>query len=100
MFSVFASDEKCWDDIRQFDTFFLNKINPMNTNETKKKIKGQKNAAIILIILPMVGLMSYFTTNNFEITNKNGYVLVGSSVVLIICGLIGLKNSLRKEKEL
>ena len=72
----------------------------MNNNERKKKIKGQKNSAIILIIGTMLILASYFKNNDFEIRNRNGYILICSLIVLMICGSIGLKNSLRKEKEL
>ena len=71
----------------------------MNNNENKKKIRGQKNAAIIIIIGSMLILASYFGNNDFEIRNRNGYILICSLIILIICGLIGLKNSLRKEKE-
>jgi hypothetical protein len=45
-------------------------------------------------------LISYFRKNGFEIISGNNYVLVGSLIVLMICGIIGFKNSLRKEKEL
>ena len=71
----------------------------MNNNESKKKIKGQKNAVIILIFGPMLILASYFRNNDFEIRNRNGYILICSIIVLIICDLIGLNNSLREEKE-
>jgi hypothetical protein len=72
----------------------------MNNVEIKKKIKSQKNAAIILIIGPMIVLLTYFRKNDFEIKNLNNFIIVCSLIVLIICGGIGLKNSLRKEKEL
>lgn len=72
----------------------------MNNVEIKKKIKSQKNAAIILIIGPMIVLLTYFRKNDFEIKSLNNCIIVCSLIVLIICGGIGLKNSLRKEKEL
>ena len=72
----------------------------MNNVEIKKKIKSQKNAAIILIIGPLLILLNYFRKNNYEIKYLNNYILICSLIVLIICGGIGLKNSLRKEKEL
>ena len=72
----------------------------MNNVEIKKKIKSQKNAAIILIIGPLLILLNYFRKNNYEIKHLNNYILICSLIVLIICGGIGLKNSLRKEKEL
>ncbi len=72
----------------------------MNNVEIKKKIKSQKNAAIILIIGPMIVLLTYFRKNDFEIKSLNNCIIVFSLIVLIICGGIGLKNSLRKEKEL
>ena len=72
----------------------------MNNVEIKKKIKSQKNAAIILIIGPLLILLNYFRKNNYEIKQLNNYILICSLIVLIICGGIGLKNSLRKEKEL
>ena len=72
----------------------------MNNVEIKKKIKSQKNAAIILIIGPMIVLLNDFRKNDFEIKSLNNCIIVCSLIVLIICGGIGLKNSLRKEKEL
>jgi hypothetical protein len=72
----------------------------MGTIQIRKKIKGQKAGAIMLIFLPTVLLISYFRKNGFEIISGNNYVLVGSLIVLMICGIIGFKNSLRKEKEL
>ena len=59
----------------------------MSDNEIKKKIKGQKNAAIILIIGPMIGLMLYFKNNNFEIVNRNGYVFVCSLIIITRCAV-------------
>ena len=72
----------------------------MDNTEIKKKIKSQKNAAIILIIGPLLVLLNYFRKNNYEIKFLNNYIFICSLIVLIICGGIGLKNSLRKEKEL
>ena len=72
----------------------------MNNDEIKKKIKSQKNAAIILIFGSILFFIAYFKKDNFEIKGLNSYVIVCSLIVLIICGGIGLKNSLRKEKEL
>ncbi|NER16730.1 hypothetical protein [Spongiivirga citrea] len=65
-----------------------------------KKIKMQKNAAIILIIVPLLKIISYLLKNDFEIGGRNYYIIGGSLIVLMICGSVGLRNSLRKEKAL
>ena len=70
-------------------------------NEQKsKKIKSQKNAAILLIILPIILLISYIDNTDFDKYRLNNYVICGALIVLVICGGIGLKNSLHKESEL
>ncbi len=71
----------------------------MNSDK-RKKIKSQKNAAIFLIIVPMIILISYLAKTDFDKYEMNNYVACGALLVLMICGGIGLKNSLRKEKEL
>ena len=68
-------------------------------NEKSKKIKSQKNAAILLIIVPIIILISYLGKMDFDKYGMNNYVICGALVVLMICGGIGLKNSLRKQKE-
>lgn len=70
----------------------------MGNSQIKKKIKSQKIAAIFLIFTPLLLILSFLTKNDFAINNRNGYIMIGSLVVLIIIGSIGLKNSLRKEK--
>lgn len=72
----------------------------MNNYEIKKKIKSQKNASLILIIGSILIFIAYFSKDDFHIRGLNNYVIVCSLIVLVICGGIGLKNSLRKEKEL
>lgn len=69
-------------------------------NEISKKIKSQKNAAILLIIVPMIMLILYLGNSNFEEYRINNYIICGGLIVLIICGGIGLNNSLRKQREL
>jgi hypothetical protein len=69
-------------------------------NEKKKKIKSQKNAAILLIIVPILILISYIGKTDFDKYGMNNYFIFGALIVLIICGAIGLKNSIRKEREL
>jgi hypothetical protein len=69
-------------------------------NEKKKKIKSQKNAAILLIIVPIIILTSYIGKADFDKYRINNYLICGALIVLIICGAIGLKNSIRKEREL
>ena len=72
----------------------------MDNHQLKKKIKSQKMAAIFLISAPIILILSFFTKNNFVLNNQNEYIMGGALIVLIIVGSIGLKNSLRKEKEL
>jgi len=69
-------------------------------NKEIKKIKSQKNAAIFLIIVPIFTSLIYLMRNNFEVNGQNNNIIGGSLIVLIICGSVGLNNSLRKEKEL
>lgn len=69
-------------------------------NEISKKIKSQKNAAILLIIVPMIMLISYLGKSDFEEYRINNYIICGGLIVLIICGGIGLNNSFRKQREL
>ena len=63
------------------------------------KVKIQKNAAILLIAFPLILLISYLGKNDFDKYGLNDYISIGSLIVLIICGGISLKNSLRKNKE-
>ena len=65
-----------------------------------KNIKSQKNAALLLIFGPLILLISYIGKTDFDKYGINNYVICLSLFVLIICGGIGLKNSLRKQKEL
>lgn len=69
-------------------------------NELRKKIKSQKNAGLALIFVPMVILISYVGKSNFNEYGINNYLISGALFFLMICGGIGLRNSLRKEKEL
>jgi hypothetical protein len=69
------------------------------TEKEIKKIKSQKNAAILLIIAPIIMLISYLGEPDFNEYGLNNYIICGALVVLIICGSVGLKNSLRKQKE-
>ncbi len=61
-----------------------------------RKIKSQKNAAILLIIGPTLMLINKTNLNKF---NFNEYIISTALIVLIICGLLGLRNSLRKLKK-
>ncbi|QNK78215.1 MULTISPECIES: hypothetical protein [Winogradskyella] len=70
------------------------------TEKEIKKIKSQKNAAIILIIVPIIMLISYLGKTNFNEYGLNNYIICGALVVLMICGAVGLKNSLRKQKNI
>ncbi len=69
-------------------------------NEISKKIKSQKNAAIFLIFVPMIILISYLEKTDFDEYGINNYGICVSLIVLMVCGGIGLKNSLRKQREL
>lgn len=69
-------------------------------NEKIKKIKSQKNAAILLIIVPFIMIIRYIGKDDFYKHGINNLVICVSLFVLMICGGIGLKNSLGKKKEL
>jgi len=68
-------------------------------NNEVKKVKSQKTAAILLIIVPLIILVSYIGKTDFDKYEVNNYIISGALMVLIIIGSIGLKNSLRKQKE-
>ena len=64
-----------------------------------KKIKSQKIAAISLIIFPMFILISHLGKTDVNRNELNFYGISISLLVLIFCGISGLRNSLRKLKE-
>ena len=68
--------------------------------EKNRKIKSQKNAAIFLIFGSLIMLISTLRKENYAESGINDYVICGCLFVIIVCGGIGLKNSLKKEKEL
>lgn len=68
-------------------------------NKEVEKIKTQKNAAILLIVGSMIILISYLGKTDFDTNRNNNYVICGALLVLIICGSLGLRNSLHKQKE-
>ncbi|EPR72223.1 hypothetical protein ADIWIN_2723 [Winogradskyella psychrotolerans RS-3] len=68
-------------------------------NNEVNKVKSQKNAAILLIIVPLIILTSYLGKTDFDKYGVNNYIISGALIVLIIIGSIGLKNSLRKQKK-
>ena len=73
----------------------------MKDDDELRKIKSQKFAAVLLITGPSILILTEFKKNDYDITGTlNFYLLISSLVVLIICGSFGLRNSLRKEKEL
>lgn len=69
-------------------------------NDKIRKIKSQKNAAILLIIVPFIIIIRYIIKDDLDKYGINNYVICVSLFLLMICGGIGLKNSLRKEKQL
>ncbi len=64
-----------------------------------RKIKSQKNAAIFLITGSLILFISYVNKLINYGYNSNNYIICGSLLVLAFCGFVGLRNSLRKEKE-
>ncbi len=66
-------------------------------NDRNKKIKSQKNVAILLIIVPMIILLSYLGKADFDKYRINNYAICGALLVLIGCGAMGLKNSIHKQ---
>ena len=72
----------------------------MDNHQFKKKIKSQKMAALFLIFAPLILTLYFVTKKEFLLNNRNEFIMVGALIVLVIVGSIGLKNSLRKEKEL
>ncbi|MFD2891027.1 hypothetical protein ACFS5J_03255 [Flavobacterium chuncheonense] len=61
--------------------------------------KSKKIAAISLIVVPCIKLISYLGDNDFEKYGMNNYIICGALFVLMLCGTIGLKNSLyQKDK--
>lgn len=72
----------------------------MNINEKKKKIKSQKNAAQFMIFGSVLYFLFFFKSHNYQLSNLKDYLFAASLLVLVICGFIGLKNSVKKEKEI
>ena len=73
----------------------------MNNDKNIRKIKSQKIEALYLIICPMVMIQSEFKKNNYNLPETiNSYVLVFSSITLMICGSVALRQSLHKIKDL
>lgn len=70
----------------------------MMDNETSKKIKSQKSAAILLILGSLFVLLFHLKSNDFVIKHNSSYALICALIVLMVCGFMGLRNSLRKEK--
>ncbi len=74
-------------------------------NTIKRKIRSQKKAAILLIIVPLIFfLRMIFLQKNMEYENmrtlRNTYIQCGGLMVLIICGVSGLRRSNNKLKKL
>ena len=74
-------------------------------NTIKRKIRSQKKAAILLIIVPLIFfLRMIFLQKNMEYENmrtvRNTYIQCGGLMVLIICGVSGLMRSKNKLKNL
>ena len=77
------------------------KILAMKDDNEIRKIKSQKLAVALLLIGPTLIILNEFKKNDYSILGSlNFYVIIFSSIVLVICGSVGLKNSLRKEKKL
>ena len=66
----------------------------------ERKVKSQKNAAILMIILPMIILISKVGIAKNESNNINNYIIYFCLIMLVVLGIIGLRNSLKKQKEL
>lgn len=69
-------------------------------DEKRKIIKSQKNAALFLIFGPLLALISYSSKDDFDKYGNNNYYICACLFVIMICGALALKNSLRKLKEL
>ena len=69
-------------------------------SEKSKKIKSQKNSAILMIIVPLIILITYMGKTDLDKYGINNYVICGALLVIITLGIIGLNNSLRKQKEM
>ena len=73
----------------------------MKEDSQNRKNNSQKFAATILIVGPVLIILNEFKKNDYSLLGtSNFYMLISSLAVLIICGSLGLRNSLRKEKEL
>lgn len=63
-----------------------------------KKIKLQKTLAIVSIFFSTLLLITILRKPDFDKHPMSNYVICGSIFVFIICAVISLRNSLRKEK--
>jgi hypothetical protein len=68
-------------------------------NNEVKKVKSQKNAAIVLIAGAFSVLVYYLMKPDFGKHGMNDSIICGALLVLIIIGSIALIRSLRKQKE-
>lgn len=64
-----------------------------------RKIKSQKNAAIFLIFGSLIAFFTYFKKEDFQINSENA-LLMSCCFIILLCASIGLRNSLRKLKNL
>jgi len=69
-------------------------------HQTQRKIKSQKSAAIILIAGSFIIALSLLANNIFQLNHRNDIVIISASSIVGICGIIGLRNSLRKLNKL
>jgi hypothetical protein len=62
------------------------------------KLKSQKLTARLLIIVPIMLFFSYLANIDFNTYGINNYLILAALSVLIIIGLIALRNTNLKEK--
>jgi ABC-type polysaccharide/polyol phosphate export permease len=65
-----------------------------------KKIKGQKNAALFLAIGAFFVMMRYLRKESFDAHPVPHYIICGSSIVLMVIGMMAYRKSSRKLKDL
>lgn len=64
------------------------------------KSERAENAAILFIIANLTALVLYILENGFTIVGKNDHIKLACYTALVLCGVMALRRSLRKEKRI
>ncbi len=69
-------------------------------DQTQRKIKSQKSAAIILIAGSFITALWFLKQNDFQLNRSHVILVIIGCIVVGVCGITGLRNSLRKQSKM